>query len=80
MDNKSNSNKVGLKTKRVELNIKISGLWMLNILATRCVYHVVYARVDAKEKVQNMNTKNTSVTWFSLMAYVHRENPKGLHL
>ena len=51
MDSKSNSNKVGLKTKRVELNIKISGLWMLNILATRCVYHAVYARVDLKEKV-----------------------------
>ena len=51
MDSKSNSNKVGLKTKRVELNIKISGLWMLNILATQCVYHVVYARMDVKEKV-----------------------------
>ena len=49
MDSKSNSNKVGSKTKLVELNIKILGLWMLNILATQCVYHVVYARVDAKE-------------------------------
>ena len=62
MDSKSNSNKVGLKTKRVELNIKISGLWMLNILATQCVYHVVYARVDAKENAQNKNTENTNIT------------------
>ena len=51
MDSKSNSNKVGLKTKRVKLNIKISGLLMLNILATLCVYHVVYARVDVEEEV-----------------------------
>ena len=50
MDSKSNSNKVGLKTKQVGLNIKISRLWMLNILVTQCVYHVVNARVDVKEK------------------------------
>ena len=49
MDSESNLNKVGLKTKRVELNIKISGLWMLNILATRCVYHAVYSSISEYE-------------------------------
>ena len=39
------------------------------------LYHVVYVRMDAEGEVQNRNTKNTRVTWFSLDGLHPRRNP-----
>ena len=38
------------------------------------LYHVMYVRMDAEEEVQNRNTENTRVTWFSLDGLHPRRN------
>ena len=39
------------------------------------LYHVIYARVDAKGKAWNRNTENKRVTWFSLVGLRPQRNP-----
>ena len=38
------------------------------------LYQVVYVRIDVEGEVYNMNTKNTRVTWFSLVGLCSRRN------
>ena len=39
------------------------------------LYHVIYARVDAKGKAWNRNIENKRVTWFSLVGLRPQRNP-----
>ena len=38
------------------------------------LYQVVYVRIDVEGEVYNMNTKNTRVTWFSLVGLCPQRN------